>query len=242
MCRQASLRGLQSGPSSRILVDNRRILDGGPGQSASSGCGAGDGAYQGSARMKSAANPLGNGHNGGLRIAGHSSRHDRCIDNTQARNADHAQPRINDGAYIPAEAARTDGMKRSVRLLADVRERAAGTPRHHPSTDCRQRGMPLSRRSRTRGPRHAAAPSASADAAWRYPGSIRGGRIGSAETSVTRPRLAGSMATTSKSTSQAGCSGSTRHRQTMRTSGISRAASSRTIAAASATFEANDPA
>jgi hypothetical protein len=87
---------------------------------------------------------LGNGQDGGLRIAGHSSRHDRCIDDTQAGNAYHAQSRIDDGARIPAEAARTDGMKRSVRLLANVRERAAGA-RHDLSTDadsaaCRSRG------------------------------------------------------------------------------------------------------
>ena len=50
----------------------------------------------------------------------------------------------------------------------------------------------------------------------RYPGSIFGGRIESAETSVTRPRLAGSMLATSKSTTHAGCCGRTRQRQRMR--------------------------
>lgn len=78
--------------------------------------------------------PFGNGQDGGLRIAGYSRRHDRRIDDPQAGNADYAQPRIDDCARIPAEAARTDGMKRSVRMLADVRESAAGA-RQDLSTD-----------------------------------------------------------------------------------------------------------
>src|SRR5262245_52119350 len=74
------------------------------------------------ARTNEVGGPFGNGQDGGLRIAGYSRRHDRRIDDPQAGNADYAQPRIDDCARIPAEAARTDGVKRSGRLSADVRE------------------------------------------------------------------------------------------------------------------------
>lgn len=64
---------------------------------------------------------LGDGKDGGLRIACNRRRHHRRIRHTQAGNSDDAQPWIDDCTRIGAEAAGTDRMKRRVRLLADVR-------------------------------------------------------------------------------------------------------------------------
>src|SRR5262245_53773058 len=72
--------------------------------------------------------PFGNGQDRGLGIAGYSCRHHRCVDDTQAGNADYAQPRVDDSVSVLAEAAGANRMKSGVRPLADVqgRTRLAG--------------------------------------------------------------------------------------------------------------------
>ena len=176
-------------------------------------------------------------------------RDDRSVDDTQPVDPAEAEIRGHDRVVVHAHPARADGVIERLRPRAEMGCESLVVDRFRPGEQLA--GDAPGKRGRARTRRASRTPSISVRSSWpsgslRYRGSISGGANGSAEASRTSPTLCGCSSTAATVTPS--CDGGTSPSSSnstgakiSSTSGALAAGSTRTNAAASATFDVSGP-